>query len=183
LNSFEEASLVSEEALKYLLPFIAGKCDTGYVLIDKGQLAEFLQKIVGDVIASANGRCWTIEIKAEWKFTGNFFLELFSNRNLDDPASHAMRGSTVGWLYTLRCDLLFYYFHDVDELYILRFFPLKQWAFGSGKESGLIQFFEQKSQQKYYQRNDTWGAIVPIDVLPSSVLIKKLNPRQMVLGL
>jgi hypothetical protein len=55
----------------------------------------------------------SVEIKAQ---RGNLFLEVWSNKNLDDRGSHIERGSTPGWLITCRADVLGFHFIDADTI-------------------------------------------------------------------
>lgn len=164
MNAFDLARGVEAQAMVRLLPFVEERAQSGrYVVTDKGRLAPFLQEIVGDVIFNdKQDRMWSIEIKAERRFTGNLFLETWSNRNLENPDSHARRGSNVGWLAKLQADLLFYYFLDVDRLFIGQVFALKRWAFGHGKVEGRLYDYKEVTQAKYAQLNDTVGRLVSI---------------------
>lgn len=164
MNAFDLARGVEAQAMVRLLPFLEEHTQSGrYVVTDKGRLAPFLQEIVGDVIFNdRQARVWSIEIKAERKFTGNLFLETWSNRNLEDAASHARRGSNVGWLAKLQADFLFYYFMDVDKLLIGQVLALKRWAFGYGEVEGRLYDYKEVRQSKYAQQNDTLGRLVPI---------------------
>jgi hypothetical protein len=123
---------------------------------------------------------WSIEIKVEQFWTGNLFLETWSNRNLDDKASHAERGSRPGWMVSTRADLLASYFLDTDDLVVVPLFRLKRWAFGSGEEGGIYAWPE-KRQARYAQANDTWGRCVPVEVLEREVGAKRMHVLQMAL--
>jgi hypothetical protein len=72
----------------------------------------------------------SVGIKVNRRWTGNLFLELWSNKNLDDRASHVDRGSTPGWLITCRADLIGFHFLDDDTVLFPPLFRLRQWAFG-----------------------------------------------------
>jgi hypothetical protein len=174
MNGFMGARSVEARALLRLEPFIQEKSDGGrFVRTDKGRLAPFIQETIGDYMVNCSDQIFSIEIKAEERFTGNLFLETWSNRNLDDPASHAMRGSNPGWLLKLRSDLLFYYFLDADRLYVINTLSLKRWAFGhKGSVAHLYEgdldgsaMFREVAQSKYQQLNDTWGRLVPLERL------------------
>ncbi len=109
---------------------------------------------------------------------GNLFLETWSNRNLEDKASHAERGTTPGWLVTTRADVLLFYFLDTDSAVALPVFRLKRWAFGSGEHGGVYAWPERR-QRAYSQANDTWGRCVPVEVVEREVGAKRLSVRQM----
>lgn len=186
MSAFDDARSVEARSLRMLRPFLedlAGR----YVLTDKGRLARFLQETCGDLLFNDDsGRLWGVELKAELAFTGNLFLETWSNRNLTDPQSHADRGSNPGWLTKVRADLLFYHFVDSDRLYILNLYSLKRWAFKNRSQRGLseragrirpehpagrIYDFPEREQRKYDQPNDTWGRCVPVSVLIDEMAI------------
>lgn len=182
MSAFEQARTVEALALSRLLPFLKERSFNGQlVLPNKGALARHLQETAGDVLLNSDdaGRLWSIEIKAEAERRhDNFFLETWSNRNLDDQRSHASRGSNPGWMFKLNSELLFYYFLNIDELFVIDLFRLQQWAFGTRDVAPRIWAYPQKMQSKYTQMNDTWGACVPIAVIGREVGFKRVNPRQ-----
>lgn len=191
MTAFDDARTVEARSLLALRPFLE-ETQGSFVLTGKGHLARHLQDTIGDLLLNdRQGRVWAVEMKAEQKWTGNLFLETWSNRNLEDQANHAYCGSKPGWLYHTQADLLFYHFLDVDRLVILNVFALKRWAFrdprqqlsevnSRGERRGLhgrVYDFEVKKQGKYQQLNDTWGSLVPV-----SALTKELKPAPKVLS-
>jgi hypothetical protein len=122
------------------------------------------------------GAC--LEIKVEQRWSGNHFLETWSNRNLDDPDAHYDHGSTPGWLVTSRADLLLFYFLDSDDLVTVPLLRLKRWAFDSGPQDGVYAWPE-KLQHRYGQRNDTWGRCVPVEHLEAAVGALRTKVRQL----
>jgi hypothetical protein len=201
MNAFEQSLLVTARSLTILTPFLEER-HGHFIVTDKGRLSRFLQKEVGDLMLNdKSGRVWTIEVKAEERFTGNLFLETWSNRNLDDVMRHAEVGSTIGWLYGSRADVLLYHFIGDDKLYAFSFFALKRWAFvhpskrlrmaepdASGIRSenvGRIYDFRECVQQRYNQRNQTCGRLVPIKTLQAECQPpgKLFHPRQLALEL
>jgi hypothetical protein len=180
MNAFQSGRTVEARALVRLLPFIEERADGGrYVRTDKGRMARFLQESVGDILFNREGSVFSIELKAEERHTGNLFLETWSNKNLEDAGSHAERGSNPGWLIKVKADLLFYYFLDTDQLYILSVLALKRWAFGYRDNPGKLHSagwdgkpsYPEIRQAKYFQMNDTWGRLVPV-----AVLMRNLSP-------
>ena len=150
-------------ALERLWPFIRQRAFNGqYVVTSKGPLASELQRTVGDVLYNTDKETIvSVEIKAElankWD---NFFLETWSN----------LSRLTIGWMFTLRADWLFYYFLESDELHIIPLPKLQRWAFIEKK----IYDFPECKQGKYVQLNDSWGRCVPIKVLQKEL---KLRPQ------
>jgi hypothetical protein len=180
VNAFTAASGVEQQGLALLLPFLTDRAYQGRIVsTSAGTLARTLQHHFGDVLMNTDASTvWALEIKVERSWTGNLFLETWSNRNLDNKASHAERGSAPGWLVTTRADLLLFYFLDSDDLVVAPTFRLKRWAFGSGEDGGVYGWPERR-QRRYDQPNDTWGRVVPVDVLEREVGARRLHVRQM----
>ncbi len=180
MNAYASASLVEHRGLAVLMPFLTERAYQGRVVSTaRGALAKTLQASFGDVLMNTDAETvWSIEIKVEQHWTGNLFLETWSNRNLDDKASHAKRGSNPGWLLSSRADLLLYYFLDTDDLVVVPVFRLKRWAFGSGEQGGVYQWPERR-QGRYPQQNDTWGRLVPVEVIEREVGARRLHVQQM----
>lgn len=184
MNAFASAKLVEAKSRVILEPFLKERAHDGQlVFTNKGPLAQALQAEYGDVLFNSDAdTIWSVELKAEEKFTGNLFLEVWSNRNLESRRSYAERGSKVGWLYSTRADYLFYHFLDRDELYIFNLHRLKVWCFVQMGEHALgpgrLWEWPEKPQSRYEQFNDTRGRIVPIAVLMHDIAGKMLRPKQ-----
>lgn len=151
MNAFEDARGVERRSLEILRPLISQRSFHGqYVVTNKGPLARELQKTAGDVLFNKDGETvYGVEIKAEEKDAhGNFFFETWSNRAL----------FTLGWMYTLKSDLILYHFIENDDLYIIPFQKLRKWAFHQCR----IYAYPERQQGKRAQLNDTWGRCVPI---------------------
>ena len=183
MTSFDKTRVIEAQSLAILMPYLLEQSNGRLVVTDKGHLARFLQDTVGDVMLNMpDGKLWSVELKAELKNPhGNFFFETWSNRNLEDRASHALRGSNVGWLAKLRADLLFYHFINDDDLYIFDFFKLKQWAFGANGQPGRLYGYQEKRQSKYPQPNDTWGRCAKISEVCRELKPRLIHPRQLTL--
>ena len=166
MNAFDEASKVADRAIDlYLHPFIRARAKEGhFVTTDKGRLSQELQKKYGDLFFNApDDRLYAVEFKAEQRHTGNLFIETWSNRHR----------YTRGWLDHLDTDYLLYFFEDRCWLYSMEFPKLKAWAFGNGENDGLVYQYPEKKQRAYNQLNDTWGRIVPVEVLMSHIGAKR----------
>lgn len=184
MNAFCMASNVEIFGMAVLMPYLEEKAHRGRIVkTAKGALARFLQETIGDVVFNTDDETiCCAEIKVEKKWTGNLFLETWSNRNLEKKESHAMRGSNPGWLAKTQADVLLYYFLDTDDLIALPVFTLKRWAFVLSRRNGhagRIWDFEEKKQGKYDQLNDTWGRIVPVSVLEKEANAKRLSVLQL----
>jgi hypothetical protein len=171
---------VEHRGLAVLLPYLEEKAYRGrLVSTAKGPLSRTLQKSFGDFFMNVDAETVrSLEIKVERQWTGNVFLETWSNRNLEDPNAHYEHGSTPGWLVTSRADLLLFYFLDTDDLVTVPLLRLKRWAFGSGPQGGVYAWPE-KRQGRYGQANDTWGRCVPVEHLEREVGARRTQVRQM----
>ncbi len=145
----------------------------------KGPLARILQHSFGDFFINIDAdTVRSLEIKVERHWTGNLFLETWSNLNLEDREAHAEHGSTPGWMVTNWADLLLFYFLDTDDFVTVPLLRLKRWAFGSGTDGGIYAWPE-KRQRRYGQRNDTWGRCVSVDHLVATVGTRCTQVRQL----
>lgn len=156
-----------------LIPFIRDRSMQGqFVVTSKGNLSRFLQKSVGDVISNTpTGKVIGIEMKIEQKTTGNLFLETWSNR----------QHFTVGWMFNLNTDFLFYYFLDTRKLLICSFRKLRRWAFignDTNGFSGNIYKYPEKKQRVREQLNDTWGRCVPVKDLEKAMPLQSFDLTQ-----
>lgn len=164
MNAFTEASMVETHAMRDLIPWIENnEFINRYVITNKGKLSKELQKSAGDILYnSPNDTIYGIEIKAECENKyNNFFLETWSNRSR----------FTLGWMYNLKTDFLFYYFLETRELYIINFQKLREWAFWKNE----IYKYPEKKQNKYDQLNDTFGRCVPIDDIVNEEITKYIQ--------
>lgn len=154
MTSFDDCNRVEERGRDILLDHLSHLAER-YVVTDKGRLARDLQRTVGDALCNThNGAIWAIEFKVEQRYTGNLFLETWSN--LKVPGYNK-----PGWLVTLNTDILWYYFLDNGQLISLPFQRLKHWALVQGN----VYRWPEKLQRKHEQRNHTYGRIVPISIL------------------
>lgn len=167
---------VADASFRILRPWLAARADDGrWVVTDKGRLARIFQEKYGDVVMNRRGQLVTIELKAEQRQTGNLFLEDWSNRPVNP-----------GWMYKLDTDFLLYHFLDADWLGIIPFPALRQWAFeepsmqraADGRHRcGRLYDFASRPQASYDQLNQTWGRIVPVEVIREEVGLQVVNPR------
>lgn len=113
-------------------------------ILDKNQ-----QKLIGDLVVATDRGTTSIEVKIEEKFTGNLFIEEFSNREF----------GTVGWLHTCQAQAIVFYFRDADILIGMRLGSLKHWLLN--QIDGKLDSYKQV-RVKQSGKNDTHGRIVPI---------------------
>jgi hypothetical protein len=171
LRRYEDCRRIEAIGIKMAERFLE-RHGAQFVLVHGGQTAKFLQQIAGDIIAKLprnTNRYWAIEVKTERsKRWGNIFLEWFSNRNLEDRASHGYRGSKMGWFAELRSDLLWYQFIDEQEIHVFDLFALQRWALWTSPtdkndRSPALFGYPLKPEGLTDQKNDTWGFCVKLE--------------------
>jgi hypothetical protein len=175
MGAFDRCQATGDRGLRDVEAFVGSRAVDGrFVTTDKGTMSRLLQREVGDFLANGpDGRCWGLELKTEEADRhGNFFLETWSNLNFGMQ--------TVGWMLTLKCDVLLYYFLESRELYSIDFRRLFEWAWGThGRPPQLhARNFRFKAQKKHSQLNETWGYCVPISKLGAQVGYKKFVPGE-----
>ena len=164
-NAFNQCQKIEDDGMKDLIPFLKKYCAEGrFVEISDGPNAREIQKYFGDFAVNAsNGNFLMIEAKTELENKhDNFWLESFSNK----------KEFTMGWMFTLKADILIYFFQSTQELYVIHMRNLKKWAFGNGGPWNILKYPE-KPQSKYEQKNDTYGWCVPIKILLSLGIAKR----------
>lgn len=170
MGPFENAKEVEARSLAILEPLIEIR-HRRYVLTHKGRLSKEFQERYGDVFYNLkNGDLIAVELKAEEDCRhDNFFLEEWSNRHRNNP----------GWMRKLDVDLLFYHFLADDDLYIIPWPQLQQWAGGTSRngQARRIEDFPLKEQTRREQMNDTWGYCVPIAEIREEMAIRLLHPE------
>lgn len=119
------------------------------------ETAIFLQKHLGDLLwinkdpLKHSGVSFA-EVKAERKFTGNLFIETWSNWS-DEPSR-----LNPGWATKAKGHWVFYVFLDRMTLYMFPRTPLLRFAWSNHAK------YKEATQEKHQQRNVTRGLLVPI---------------------
>ena len=132
--------------------FELAKLDTQNLFFEKTlesrDLRKTLQETFGDLIVqkTKNDAIISIDAKIENRFTGNLFIETWSNYN-----------KKPGWLFNIKCDYIFYVFLDKKVMFIID----KRKLLNCFYKESFVKCREIK-QKKYEQKNDTRGLIVPI---------------------
>lgn len=139
--TYEECRELELESIGLLLPIIKPRFDKLVEVTDKLQ-----QEYFGDYIGIKNQRAYYIEFKCENKYTGNFFMETWSNY-----------GHNKGWFIKCRADYLVYHFLDVDKHFIIDYQKAKEHINNN-------KYFE-ATQNKNKQKNIAKGLLVPIEDL------------------
>jgi hypothetical protein len=155
MNAFHDRLKMETDALELLTPALcAASHDGRFVVARRGTLSNLLQPISIDVICQdSNQKAFGIEVKAEAKFTGNLYLETWSNLDFDRRKP--------GWMFSCRADCLWTLFFDTLTLHKVNFRNLWEWSFSKGR----IYDFPELPQRKAEQLNKTFGRCVPIRVL------------------
>jgi len=112
-----------------------------------------IQERIGDAAVTFLRQLKYLEMKIEEFFTGNLFIEVWSNRKLATP----------GWFEKLQGDWLWYYFLNNDELYTVPVAALRRWA------ENNLRGYPLRQQTKREQLNDSWGYCVPIKHLQCKI--------------
>lgn len=165
---------VEVEARKRVRPLLEERSDGRLTFTHKGLLAREIQRICGDAILTNKDtqNMETVEIKGvdayyepgrddeqsrrERRY-GSMFLEVWSNRNLENKRSYYERGMTAGWMQTLRCDYLLYVYLRNNVMWAIPWWTLMRWAW---RDNRLMKF-PMTDQKDCDQLNDTWGVLVP----------------------
>lgn len=160
MTRYQDSLGVERRGWESVRSWLSGSfCDEGrYVLTDKGRLAPEIQQKYGDIVTQRRGQMVWVEMKTEERYTGNFFIEDWSNWSRGNP----------GWFHKLDTDLLFYQFLDNQSLYLVDFRSLRQWLMSGNPTGNRFSKYRMVKQSKCDQLNDTWGRLVPvIDVMES----------------
>ena len=114
------------------------------------------QEIDVDLLWTTHKACYQVEIKGDrWHQTGNFFFETHSNKE---------KGTTGCFLYT-KADLLFYYFIEPRDLYILPMIETRSWF-----QLNIQRFKERAVKTPVGQDSyTTVGRLVPIEMVLQEV--------------
>ena len=171
-NAFEECQLIEKRLSKRLEPFIEEIAYKGrHVKTAKGNLAKLLQERCGDELVNiTDEHIIGLEYKVERRWTGNLFIEIWSNQ----------KRQTKGWAYKLECDFVLFYFGDKDKLVIVHWPTMWGWL-NTRKPSGLLQMDPYKlvEQKEHIQPNDTWGKLVNVSEVLKNVRSCVISVRQL----
>lgn len=165
MNGFDRCRMLERQVLPRLVRLLEWYCPDGrYVLVNKGMLVAELQPRYGDAFANDSADVFgAIEFKVEERFTGNLFLETWSNLDF-------LR-SKQGWMYSLKVDRLWCYFLSDDVLIDISFSKLWEWAFVQRR----IYRYTEVPQRKTAQLNTTCGRLVPIETLRRDIGLREFR--------
>lgn len=150
MSTYRDSLDTEAQGMRDVLPFIGERAENGqFVVTNKGRLSAELQTKYGDVFMNKpGGEIVSVELKTERDWTGNLFIETWSNMPVKK-----------GWFHTLDADFLLYYFLDVRTLYVMEFKRLREYLFPR------LDRFREREQRKCRQLNRTWGRLVPVTQL------------------
>jgi hypothetical protein len=126
--------------------------------------AIFLQKHLGDIIwfnadPSEHSGFSFAEVKVEERYTGNLFVETWSNW-ADEPEK-----LNPGWSVKVAGHWLFYVFLDRNIIYMLPRHETLRFVWKHHEK------FPERTQGKAHQKNKTRGVLVPIEILRDQMAI------------
>jgi len=148
MDAFQDARTVDERGRAILKPY-ALHLGADVEEVEDGKSKT--QECYGDWrVSFGSSEVFYYEVKTEEKTTGNLFLEEWSNL-----------GYNQGWFCKSRGDVLWYYFLDLDNLWVCPIADLQVWAFTNSN----IKSYPSKPQRKRDQNNESWGWCVPTDAL------------------
>jgi hypothetical protein len=128
------------------------------------------QRFMGDYAGKTLGRdeLVGIEVKTEQRYTGNLFVESWSNK------SHYR--TRDGWIFTLNADVLVMVYLDVRAAMVMRLDKLKHWCL---EEGNLYRFPEKLVHRSAdgEQKNQTVGYPIPFVAIlePVGITCYRMN--------
>lgn len=142
-----------ERGRQLVAPLIGGWVKPGTAVLDTHRTRQpaLWQRTWGDYLfVSPSDVLLSLELKVEERFTGNMFVETFSNQTTDP------RFERSGWVYTLNSDALVCVYLDVAAAFAVNMPRLRRWCL----EDGHLFDYPQKTPRRE-QRNRTIGHPVP----------------------
>jgi hypothetical protein len=153
MNSYQCSCTVRDASIALVVPWLESRGWKLTPYTDKDD-----QQAKGDYMGRHTDEgCKNFEMKAEQRWTGNLFLEEWSNRTFDP------KYRKLGWMFNLTaCDYVVYHFLDTGDAYIIDManlrkvdYPKNQWR-----------------QIESEQRNTTCGFLVSLPILEAMDCIR-----------
>jgi hypothetical protein len=148
-----------EKGKQRMLPMIQAKCHQYQEITDiEGQ------HDLGDMKCQLlDGRWINVELKTEEKWTGNLFIERWSNK----PTGK------VGWAWNLKQrDIILYFFLDSGNGYILSAKKLERYI----ADGHIASARYVKQHKNKWQKNETWGYLGKItDLIAAGVITREFS--------
>ena len=144
MSSFSTCQKTEQDSKRALVPVVIKRFNTSPSEIPENYRAQeggdwFVRNDFGQVVS--------IELKSEHRYTGNIFLEIWSNFNTQRK----------GWFLTSHANEIWYHFLDTNMLYIVGLEKLRQWVLQGERILGS----KEVDQKKHSQRNLTKGRLMP----------------------
>ena len=162
------ANDVERRGIELAMQLITRSVSPGSPVIDTNDARNrvFLQRAIGDyLILHEPTRQWhSLDVKTEAKYTGNLFVESWSNKT-------ANRHARDGWIFTLGSDWLVMVYLDVRSVFIVDLPKLKNWCVVEGR----MLDYREATVHRYQdgeQKNRTTGHLVPWAVLVETIGFK-----------
>lgn len=105
------------------------------------------------VVTTKTGVELSVDLKIVEQSYDRFFFETWSNKQV----------FTEGWLWTSQADRIVWLYLSSGDLFVLDLPALRLWAAGS------IEAYDEVQQTKCEQLNDSWGRLVPRDIVRAEV--------------
>lgn len=147
-KAFYTSSEVERVSLSQVIPYLRLKTPPVLVNLVKFIPPDIDPAEIPDGFLESNPK-HTIEFKAEQEYTGNFFMESWSN----------LITRRKGWSHTCMAIDMYYNFLDTDSLYKLDWQLFKPWYIENRPK------YTPTDQKKVKQNNHTTGILVPIILL------------------
>lgn len=172
MTAYQDSLKTEADGQGVLHDWLRHCCNATVVINAPAHFGRELQQF-GDMVVQWDGHkekpIKYIELKIENKYTGNLFVETWSNKARKTP----------GWIINTKAEHLFYYFISNDTLISLDMMELKDFIYqvdSSGKVNAYK--YREVKQGKCQQMNDTWGLLVPIDDLKDLPSYRVNNPAE-----
>ena len=165
-------SETEREGIRLALPYLQRMCKPGAEPLDtnRAKNSELLQRTIGDyLVPCVDGKLESYDVKTEREYTGNLFVETWSNRA-------AGVWEKLGWIYTLRSDYLMAIYLDVKAAFVIPYGPLYEWCITSGNL--YVGNYRERLVHRSangQQRNQTIGYPVPFSHIVDKLRIQCLR--------
>lgn len=152
-NEYQANLQTAKEAIEFVQPLFDEWMKPGSGLIDTNFVTqnELCQLRLGDFLLPVHwsGVVQAVEVKGEWKWTGNLFVETWSNR---------IRGGKQGWIYSSCADILLMVYLEKGFVYHIPMEKLWNWCFA---DQNLYKNGRKELKVQRDQANITYGIPVP----------------------
>lgn len=146
IHNFKDSLIIGNEGEQVIYNYLTNSPIVERV-IDVSDSPMYQELEVDMLVKLTNGIEYKIEVKTDTYDTGNFYYETVS----------AQEVNSVGGFEKTTCDYMFYYFVNMDALYILKMDNYRQW-FRERQEDFRLKGYEKKPVNRRYN-NSTYTSI------------------------